>query len=183
MVFLLKWQHQVRGGNMILSDEQYWCLMHVQSTSFWVATFMGCQHTQTIEVVICCLPSNWTWKTTPHPTVTSYAFSSTEVFRLSGSEWWATEYWSGGMLLHVFVICVSYHCPAHLWARQGRQQRDACSLLMLRNFKWSLLVRSIIFSLLFIAKALFVLVGSSFWAVWDLSFPPTTDGSRSTPPK
>jgi hypothetical protein len=30
----------------------------VQSTPFWVARGMGYRHTQTVEVVICCLPSN-----------------------------------------------------------------------------------------------------------------------------
>jgi hypothetical protein len=46
----------------------------------------------TLQVVICCLPSICFRKTTPHLTFTCLDFSSLEVFRLAGSEWWATEY-------------------------------------------------------------------------------------------
>jgi hypothetical protein len=45
-----------------------------------------------LQVVICYLPSICFRKTTPHLTFTCLDFSSLEVFRLAGSEWWATEY-------------------------------------------------------------------------------------------
>jgi hypothetical protein len=56
--------------------------VHMQSAPFWVTTGMGCRHTLIVEVIICCLPSNWTWRTTPHLILTCWDFFSTEVFAL-----------------------------------------------------------------------------------------------------
>jgi hypothetical protein len=64
-------------------------------------------------------------------------FSSThptEVFRLSGSEWWVAEYWVvESCCMYLLLVLVRY-CPAHLWARQGRLPRDECSSRTLPNF-------------------------------------------------